>query len=155
MPAEPTVIVREVHIAATPEEVFPYFTDAEKMVVWKAFSAELDARPGGGFRIDVTGGGDVARGSYLTIDPPHRVVFSWGWDGDDDSFPAGSTVVEVTLEPDGEGTRLRLVHRGVPGQSASRSAAGWEHYLARLALAAAGLDPGPDRWARVRTAELQ
>jgi uncharacterized protein YndB with AHSA1/START domain len=125
------------------------------MVVWKAVSAELDARPGGSFRIDVTGNGDVARGSYLTVEPPHRVVFSWGWEADDAVFPAGSTVVEVTLEPDGEGTRLRLVHRGVPGESAGRSAAGWEHYLARLALAAAGLDPGADPWARIGTAEIQ
>ena len=152
---EPKAIVREIHIAATPDEVFPYFTDAEKMVVWKAVGAELDARPGGDFRIDVTGDGDVARGAYLEIERPHRVVFSWGWEKDGAALPAGSTVVEVTLEPAGDGTLLRLVHRGVSDESQDRSAAGWDHYLARLALAAAGRDPGPDPWARTRTAEIR
>jgi hypothetical protein len=33
------VIVREVFIDASPEEVFPYFTDAAKMVVWKRRTA--------------------------------------------------------------------------------------------------------------------
>ena len=40
------VIVREVYIDALPEEVFPYLTDAAKMVVWKAVGAEIDGRPG-------------------------------------------------------------------------------------------------------------
>jgi uncharacterized protein YndB with AHSA1/START domain len=32
----PPDIVREVVIAAPPDQVFPYFTDPEKMIVWKA-----------------------------------------------------------------------------------------------------------------------
>jgi uncharacterized protein YndB with AHSA1/START domain len=60
----PPDFVREVLIAAPPEEVFPYFTDPEKMVAWKAVDATLDARPGGIFRIDVTGH-DVARGECV------------------------------------------------------------------------------------------
>ena len=72
-------IVREVVIAAPPEVVFPFFTNPEKMVVWKAVDAELDPRPGGIFWIDVTGH-DAARGEYLEIDPPRRVVFTFGWE---------------------------------------------------------------------------
>jgi len=144
---EPEAIVREVRIAASPEVVFGYFTDAEKLVVWKAASAELDARPGGVFRMDVTGRGDVARGEYLAIDPPRRVVFTWAWEDPGTAMPSARSVVEVTLSPDRDGTLLRLVHRGVPRETRRRSAAGWAHYLARLALAAAGHDPGPDPWA--------
>jgi uncharacterized protein YndB with AHSA1/START domain len=147
-------IVREIRIDATPEEVFPYFTDATKMVAWKAVRAELDARPGAEFRVDVTGDGDVARGAFLEIEPPHRVVFTWGWEQPDAPFPPGSTVVEVTLSPEGDGTLLRLVHRGVPDERQGRSAEGWDHYLARLALAAAGRDPGPDPWAGKHVAEI-
>ena len=146
MAHEPEEIVREVRIAATPETVFPYFTDADKLVVWKAVRADLDARPGGVFRMDVTGRGDVARGQYLEIDPPRRVVFTWEWEHAAATQPARS-VVEVTLSPDGDGTLLRLVHRGVPQEIRRGSAAGWAHYLPRLALAAAGHDPGPDPWA--------
>jgi uncharacterized protein YndB with AHSA1/START domain len=146
MAVEPVEIVREIHIAARPDIVFEYFLDAEKLRVWKAVLAEVDARPGGLFRMDVTGRGDIAVGMYLEIDPPRRVVFTWGWqNGAAPSADFG--VVEVTLSPDGEGTALRLVHRGVPEDSRRRSAVGWTHYLARLALAAAGHDPGPDPWA--------
>jgi uncharacterized protein YndB with AHSA1/START domain len=146
MATESDEIVREIRIAASPEEVFSYFTDAEKLVVWKAASAESDARPGGHFRMDVTGRGDVARGEYVEIAPPHRVVFTWGWEGDDQPPPTPS-VVEVTISADGEGALLRLVHRGVPEKIRGGSAEGWDHYLPRLALAAAGTDPGPDPWA--------
>ena len=147
MASEPEEIVREVRIAARPDEVFPYFTDADKLVVWKAARAELDARPGGVFRMDVTGRGDVARGQYVEIDPPRRVVFTWEWEDRGAATPPVRSMVEVTLSPDGDGTLLRLVHRGVPQESRRGSAAGWAHYLARLALAAAGHDPGPDPWA--------
>ena len=147
MTADPDAIVREIRIAATPEDVFPYFTDANKLVVWKAVSAELDARPGGTFRMDVTGRGDVAQGEYLEIDPPRRIVFTWRWETDDPAMRAGSSVIEVTLWPEGDETLLRFVQRGVPEQRRHHSSAGWAHYLERLALAAAGQDPGPDPWA--------
>ena len=147
---EPEEIVREVRIAASPEAVFPYFTDAGKLVVWKAVRAELDARPGGVFRMDVTGRGDVARGQYVEIDPPRRVVFTWEWEDQGAATPPARSVVEVTLSPDGDGTLLRLVHRGVPLEIRRGSAAGWAHYLERLALTAAGHDPGPDPWATTK-----
>jgi uncharacterized protein YndB with AHSA1/START domain len=63
-------------------------------------------------------------------------------------MPPGTTEVEFTLTPIQDGTRLRLVHRGLlPGQ-AQVHAAGWQHFLARLADAAAGADPGHDPWDR-------
>jgi len=143
----PPDIVREVVIAAPPDEVFPYFTDPEKMVVWKAVDATLDPRPGGVFRIDVTGH-DVARGEYVEVDPPHRVVFTFGWESEDSPAPPGSTTVEVTLVPEGSGTRVRLVHSGVPDEIRAGSSEGWDHYLTRLIVAAEGGVPEPDPWAR-------
>jgi uncharacterized protein YndB with AHSA1/START domain len=142
----PVDIVREVVIAAPPDEVFPYFTDPEKMIVWKAVEATLDPRPGGVFRIDVTGT-DVALGRYVEIDPPRRVVFTFGWESEGSPVPPGATTVEVTLVPDGDGTRVRLVHSGLPDEVRAGSAGGWDHYLARLVIAAAGGTPGPDPWA--------
>ena len=139
-------IVREVRIEAPPDEVFPFFTDPDKMIVWKAVEATLDPRPGGIFRIDVTGR-DPARGEYVVIDPPRRVVFTFGWEAEGSSEPPGSTTVEVTLVPDGEGTLLRLVHSGVPDEMRRGSTGGWDHYLLRLTVAAEGGDPGPDPWA--------
>ncbi len=147
-------VIREVRIAAAPTDVFPYFTDPQKLVAWKAATVELDARPGGRFRMDVTGRGDVAEGEYLDIDPPHRIRFTWHWENEhpvDHQAAQAPSVVEVTLVPDGDGTLLRLVHRGIPEPNRDGSAAGWTHYLARLVLAASGHEPGPDPWAEPPT----
>jgi uncharacterized protein YndB with AHSA1/START domain len=76
MPIQSADLIREVRIEASPEDVFSYFVDPEKLVSWKATAAEADARPGGRFRLDVTGRGDVAWGEYLEIDPPRRVTFT-------------------------------------------------------------------------------
>jgi uncharacterized protein YndB with AHSA1/START domain len=149
--ADAQEIVRELHIAAAPAVVFAYFVDAGKLMAWKAAYAETEPRVGGAYRMDVTGGGDIAIGTFLEIDPPNRVVFSMSWQASDGTAdPAG--VVEVTLAPDGEGTWLRLVHRGLAAPRRDHSAKGWAHYLDRLALAASGVDPGPDPWARTPAA---
>jgi uncharacterized protein YndB with AHSA1/START domain len=136
----------EVLIDATPETVFEFFTDPTKMVQWMGRSHELDPRPGGVFRCDINGR-DVASGSYLELDPPRRVVFSWGWASTENVTKPGASTVEVTLIPVGTGTRVRIVHRDLPSdESRAAHVHGWEHYTQRLSIAAAGRDPGPDPW---------
>jgi uncharacterized protein YndB with AHSA1/START domain len=136
-------IVLEIHIEATPETVFEFFTDPAKYVRWKGKMARLDARPGGLYEVDVTDQA-LARGEFLEVDRPRRVVFTWGWEGSD-TVPPGSSTVEVDLEPDGDGTLLRLTHRDLPtaGEREQHSM-GWDHFLGRLVIAAPGGDPGPD-----------
>lgn len=138
-------VEREVHIDASPETVFGYFTEPELMVRWKGIVADLDPRPGGVYRVDINGR-DVARGEYVEVVPYERVVFTWGWEGDGHPVPPGSTTVEVTLVPDGAGTIVRLRHHGLDGDFAARHDEGWQHYLARLEVAGMGSDPGPDSW---------
>ncbi len=142
----PEPIVREVRVAAPRDEVFRYFTDPDKMVLWHARAAWLDLRPGGEFRIDIKDG-NVARGAFIEIDPPHRVVFSWGWDGSTE-LPPGASRVEITFDDIDDGnTLMRLVHSGIPENLRDGNSSGWDHYLPRLQLAAAGQSPGPDPWA--------
>ncbi|MGQ0669936.1 MAG: SRPBCC family protein [Actinomycetota bacterium] len=146
MQAETTdTITHEVRIAARPETIFAFFTDPGKMISWKGRIATLDAREGGVYRVDVNGR-DIAVGEYVEIDPPHRVVFTWGWEGNENVLP-GSSTVEVTLSPDGDETVVRLVHRDLPAGAGAAHSEGWDHYLPRLATAAAGGEPGPDPWA--------
>ena len=145
-PEATDVVEREVRIAARPETVFQFFVDPLKMMQWKGIDATLDARPGGIYRVNVTGR-DVARGEYVEIVPHSRVVFTWGWEGDGHPVPPGSTTVEISLIPDGGGTIVRLRHSGLAGEAAAQHTEGWEHYLPRLAAAAEGSDPGPDPWA--------
>lgn len=137
----------ETRVAASPETVFEFFTDPGKMIQWMGRAADLDARPGGVFRCDINGR-DAAAGEFVAVEPPRRVVFTWGWEAADAVTAPGSTTVEVLLEPDGEGTQVRLIHRDLPGaEVAEKHRQGWEHYAERLALAAAGENPGADPWA--------
>lgn len=56
--------------------------------------------------------------------------------------------MEVTFEEVVGGTLVRLVHSNLAtDESRSAHGHGWEHYFERLAVAAAGGDPGPDPWA--------
>lgn len=155
MPAQPVtaetsgdVVTLEVRIDARPETVFPYFTDPEKMIAWMGTSARLDARTGGVYRVDVTPGAS-AEGEYVEVDPPRRVVFSWGWRaGTGHPVGPGESTVEVDLIPDGGGTIVRLRHKGLPDdEQRELHADGWNHFLPRLQIAAGGGDPGPDPWA--------
>jgi len=52
--------------------------------------------------------------------------------------------VEITLVPDGEKTRVRLVHRGLPDDAVGDHLQGWDHYLDRLAIVSAGGAVGPE-----------
>jgi uncharacterized protein YndB with AHSA1/START domain len=136
-------VMREVRIEASPEVVFGFFTDPAKMMQWKGTEAMLDARPGGVYRVNVTGR-EVARGEYLEVTPYSRIVFSWGWE--EGPITPGSTLVEVRLIPDGSGTILQLRHAGLSGEGLEAHLTGWEHYLPRLVVAAQGGDPGVDPW---------
>jgi len=63
----------------------------------------------------------------------------------DNPITPGSTRVEITLEPDGDKTRLRLAHSGLPDDDAvAQHIHGWDHYLARLAVVAGGGQVDPD-----------
>ncbi len=139
---------REIHIGARPEIVFSFFTDPEKMKQWKGVEAELDPQPGGIYRVVVTEN-NTARGEFVELVPHRRIVFTWGWEEEENPLRPGTSTVEVTLEPNGSGTLLRLRHDGLPEIAIAGQSDGWEHYLDRLATAAVGTNPGPDPWAQV------
>ncbi len=146
---EVTSVERTISIAASPETVWEFLVDPEKATRWMGIDAELDPRPGGIYRIDVIPG-HTALGEFVELDPPHRLVFTWGWEksgGEDSVVPPGSSTIEIELTPDGEGTTLRFIHRDLPSAEAAASHAhGWDHYLPRLETAAVGSDPGEDPW---------
>lgn len=146
-------IEREVRIGAAPETVFGFFTDPALMVRWMGEQATLDPRPGGICRIEMNEQA-IAVGEYVELDPPHRVVFTWGWEGNFAQTPPGSSTVEITLAPDGDGTLLRLVHRDLPtAEAAEAHQDGWSLYMPRLAIAASGGDPGPSPHAQPKENE--
>ena len=140
-------IEHEVMIAAPPELVFAFLTIPELYARWMGREATLDPRPGGEYRVEVLSG-NVALGEFIEVDPPHRLVWTWGWTDESQSpVPVGSTRIEVELVPDGDGTLLRFAHTGfADAEAAGMHAQGWDHYLERLEIAARGEDPGRDTW---------
>jgi len=108
-------IERETVIDAPPERVWAVITEAEHLGRWFGNAgAEIDLRPGGAMVLRWAP--DRAnRGRVVDVEPPTR--FSYRWAPFDD--PAGeepvegnSTLVEFTLQPEGDGTRLRVVETG-------------------------------------------
>ena len=136
-------VVVERHIRARPETVFSFFTDPARWLSWQGVDAEIEAHPGGTFRMNVRGDG-YASGRFVTVDPPRRLVFTWGWELPGNPVPPSSSTVEVELAEADGGTLVRLTHRDLPPEATDVHRAGWEHYVGRLAVRAEGGDPGPD-----------
>jgi uncharacterized protein YndB with AHSA1/START domain len=137
MAVETKVIERVITIDAPPETVFRLLTDPVQYVRWKGKLAELEPRPGGRFRVEFGSGKEIAAGKYVEIVPSRRVVFTWGWEGNE-MVPPGSSTVEIDLAPVGTGTRLRLIHRGLPDQAVASHTEGWDYFLPRLEDVAEG-----------------
>jgi uncharacterized protein YndB with AHSA1/START domain len=86
-----------------------------------------------------------ASGRFLTVDPYRTIEFTWGWEGADSPVPPGSSIVRVTLTAVGvDATLLHLKHSELPPPTQPSHREGWHHYLDRLAIRAAGGNPGLD-----------
>lgn len=134
-------VVHEIDLPVPPESVFAMFVEPDQLLRWLGVSADLDPRPGGRFRWEVAPG-EYCEGQYVEVEPHSGIVVTWGWTDPAFNLPPGSSRVEVTLTPIGEGTRLRLVHDQLPGELRLIHDDGWRRFLERLAAVAAGRDPG-------------
>ena len=137
MAVDTKVIERVITIDAPPETVFRLLTDPVEYVRWKGRLAELEPRRGGAFRVEFGSAKDIAAGKYVEVVRDRRVVFTWGWEGNE-MVPPGSSTVEIYLKPTGSGTLLRLVHRGLPQEAVASHSEGWDYFLPRLTDVAEG-----------------
>lgn len=153
-------VVREIHICAPPETVFAFFVEADKLTRWLASEATLDARPGGANVQVHAGGADRLagplhmEGRFVTIDPPHRVVFSWGFREPDVGLPPESTTVEVVFTPEAGGTRVRLSHHDLPPTEIANHTEGWTHMLKQLDAAVTGQALRVEHWVAAMPADV-
>ena len=95
--ATETVVERELVIAAKPETVWELLVDPEKASAWMGMQSWSEPTPGGLYRVEVIPG-NIARGEYVELDPPNRLVFTWGWEAEGNPVPAGSSTVTFELE---------------------------------------------------------
>ena len=137
MNTETVVVEVSRRIAAPPEQVFDAWLDKDAIGRWlfatpdgKSERVEVDPRVGGRFRIDERRGDEVAEhwGTYVELDRPCRLAFDFGT-----SFSDELTRVTVTIEPDGDGSLIRLRHEGVWADYEERTRGGWGMILDSLA----------------------
>jgi uncharacterized protein YndB with AHSA1/START domain len=134
--ADTGTIERELFVEASPDIVFAHFVDPERIRRWMGRTVAFDPRRGGEWRIDYNGS-DIARGQVVEIDPPWRLVYTWGWEAPEQIVRPGGSTVEVTLTAEGGGTRLRLRHSGLPDAEVASHAQGWDQFLPNLGAAVA------------------
>jgi uncharacterized protein YndB with AHSA1/START domain len=126
-------LTASIHVEASPEHVFEHFTRPDALTLWMGEHAVLDPHPGGEFSVDIRG--VSVRGRYLAVDPPHRLLISWGHAGSD-HLPPGASLLEVRFQPSEAGTTVTIHHTGLPEPEATGHRHGWEYFLDRLAAAA-------------------
>jgi uncharacterized protein YndB with AHSA1/START domain len=127
----PQSLSRTVLIRATPETVFAFFTDSGRWARWWGAGSTIDPTPGGRVLIRYPNAVEAA-GEVLAIDPPRRLVFTFGYLSGA-PLPPGASRVTITLTPALEGTTLDLTHEF--GDAAARDAhvQGWRYQLAVFA----------------------
>ena len=132
--AEGTVLRITRRFAAPRDAVFKAFTDTETFKSWwgpEGFTcpvAELDARPGGRYHIEMLspdGNTFVLDGEYREVTPPSRLVYGWTWlEG---GMAGHETLVTLEFRDLGaRGTELSLTHEMLPGAEwVDRHRHGW------------------------------
>lgn len=132
-----------VDIAAAPERVFDYLVTAAGITAWMGDWASVEPIPGGEFAVNIAGYG--ARGTFLDVDRPRRVIVSWGFEGSE-TLPPGSSTVSFELTATADGTRLEVIHTDLPEGEVAGHVDGWQHFVPRLARAATGQIVPSDTW---------
>ena len=139
------LIERETTIAAPVERVWAVLTEAEHIAGWFADAgAEIDLRPGGALVMQWAEHG-TTHARVEAVEPPHRFAYRWtAHHAAPGSEPAegNSTLVEFTLSPEGDGTRLRVKETGFAALDCSDEQAnvnytdnvdGWKQMTKQLA----------------------
>jgi uncharacterized protein YndB with AHSA1/START domain len=136
-PEAATAVARRV-LPAPRDVVYAAWLDAEGMLEWmcprpaRPTKIELEPRVGGRlcFDIDFLGFLLQSTGTYLELDRPHRLSFTWRssvWNESDDE-----SVVTVALEPRGGGETLMTIHHTLPARMAENYQQGWTRIAGQL-----------------------
>lgn len=94
--------------------------------------ATVDPRPGGAYRFEMIandGAVHAILGTFLELDEPERMTFTWSWEGSDEE-----SLVEVLLTEVAGGTNVRIVHNKLASRDAAdQHEQGWIGCLESLA----------------------
>jgi len=97
---------------------------------------QVDLREGGQYRFEGALGGRqwAVWGTYLEVQPPARLVYTWIWEHDDRfGDPTGDTQVTVEFRENGTDTEIVLTHDRFDSVRAREDhAEGWDTCLDRI-----------------------
>jgi uncharacterized protein YndB with AHSA1/START domain len=134
-------VEREVFVGARPEVVWGAVTQGDEFARWYAFGgSEIDLRPGGRLVMRWDEHGEYL-GFVEKVEPGRRFAYRYAVEPGVEPAPGNSNLVEFTLTPEGEGTRLRVAESGfdrleLSGEArdehAAASAKAWDGSLAAL-----------------------
>jgi len=131
LPPLPHSLERSVLIRARRDTVFRYFTDRERWAAWWGAGSSIDPHPGGRVFVRYPNGIEAA-GEVLVIEPPARIVFSFGYLSGT-PVPVGASRVTIQLEESPGGTRLHLRHDFAESGARDHHVQGWRYQLAVFA----------------------
>ncbi|MEU6082007.1 SRPBCC domain-containing protein [Streptomyces sp. NPDC047108] len=131
------LIEREAYVSAPVERVWRVLTTAEHIRTWYAFGgAEVDLRPRGALRFRWDEHGEFHARVEL-VEAPTRFVFRMAANPDQPPERGDATLVEFTLAPEGEGTRVTVAETGIEALDVPDEAKAQHAEYARLAWTAA------------------
>jgi len=122
---------RKILISAKRSTVFRYFTDSKRFADWWGEGSTIEGRQGGSMRIRFPNG-ILVSGKILEIEPPKRIVFSYGFDSGKPIPPEGSRVT-IILEERSDGTQVTLRHEFSDATMRDEFIQGWRYQLALFA----------------------
>ncbi|HEX6983198.1 MAG TPA: SRPBCC domain-containing protein [Balneolaceae bacterium] len=124
---------------ASPQKVFDAWLDPSIISHWmfgpdvrdeEIIKLETNPEKNGKFSFVVRRGDDVINhvGTYLEINRPERLIFTWGIEGESEE----ESVVSIGITSTKNGCRLTLVHENVWTEYVDRTKAGWTFMLEKL-----------------------
>lgn len=139
-PAETRTVLIEREFAHPPEKLWRALTQPHLIAHWLM---KNDLQPVPGHRFHLTGHwGGVLDCEVLEVEPHRTLSYTWDFNHDDPAY-ALKSVVTFTLEPTGQGTRLRMEQAGFrpdQKQAFGGAHAGWKEFFGKLDDLLAGLD---------------
>lgn len=127
----PHELERTLTIRAPRGTVFAFFTDPARWAAWWGEGSTIEARPGGRVYIRHPNGIE-AGGEVLDVDPPARLVFTYGF-ASGTPIPVGASRVTITCEETVGGTRVRLRHAFAEPGVRDEHVQGWRYQLSLFA----------------------
>jgi uncharacterized protein YndB with AHSA1/START domain len=122
---------QQVVLNAPMAEVYRHLTTVDGLLKWMAVDAVVEPVPGGRLQWTHENGATMI-GRFIELDPPHRLMFAYGWKDDLMGVPPESTTVEINLEEADGRTTLSLAHRSIPSDVVDDHMRGWTFFLSRL-----------------------